>query len=66
MVWGVDPRVAPTLETIDALVDGLDRALVAGRLARRGERVVVVCGAPVGVSGSTNLMKIHTVGSRRE
>ncbi len=65
VVWGVEPREVPRLGTVDELMDALDKALLEARLARKGELVVVVCGAPVGVSGSTNLMKIHQVGTGR-
>ena len=33
------------------------------RLARRGDPVVVLSGSPIGMSGTTNLMKLHRVGS---
>jgi len=32
------------------------------RLARKGDLIVVLAGTPVGVSGTTNLMRIQRVG----
>ena len=63
-VWGVVARVLPAQTTTDAMLRALDRALVKDRLARRGETVIVISGVPIGVSGRTNLMKVHRVGIR--
>ena len=63
MYWGVEPRTLPSRKTIDQLLIALDRSLLDTRLARRRDLVIVVCGAPVGVQGSTNLIKVHRVGS---
>jgi pyruvate kinase len=50
---------------VEALVRTLDRLLLRERLARRGDVVVVLMGAPVGVTGTTNLIKVHRVGVDR-
>jgi len=35
---------------------------MASGLASPGERVVIVFGAPLGVSGSTNTIRVHVLG----
>ena len=45
----------------DALVDWANGDLMASGLASPGERVVVVFGAPIGVSGSTNTIRVHVI-----
>lgn len=40
-----------------------DRLLVSRGMAMRGDQIVMVCGRPLGVAKSVNLVAIHTVGS---
>jgi pyruvate kinase len=60
--WGVKPLVAEIADTIDRLISELEKRLVIENLAREGEVIVVVCGAPLDVAGRTNLMKVHRIG----
>jgi pyruvate kinase len=61
LLWGVIPRELPQLTDTDALVDWVTGDLMANGLASPGERVVVVFGAPLGVSGSTNSIRVHVI-----
>ncbi len=62
LLWGVLPRELPKLADTDALVDWVTGDLMANGLASPGERVVIVFGAPLGVSGSTNSIRVHVLG----
>jgi pyruvate kinase len=62
LLWGVIPRELPQLTDTDALVDWVTGDLMANGLASPGERVVIVFGAPLGVTGSTNSIRVHVVG----
>ncbi len=62
LYWGVIPRDMPSLHDMDALVDWCTGDLLAAGLASPGERVVIVFGAPIGVSGSTNSIRVHVLG----
>ncbi len=61
LFWGVIPREMPPINDMDALVDWCTADLMAAGLASPGERVVIVCGAPIGVSGSTNTIRVHVL-----
>jgi pyruvate kinase len=61
LFWGVIPREMPAIADMDALVDWCTGDLMASGLASPGERVVIVCGAPIGVSGSTNTIRVHVL-----
>jgi pyruvate kinase len=65
MVWGVEPHTIRAAKSLESMARSVDKALVENGLARRGDLVVVLSGSPVGVSGTTNLMKVHRVGDRR-
>jgi pyruvate kinase len=62
LLWGVIPRELPALSDTDSLVDWVTGDLMANGLASPGERVVIVFGAPLGVSGSTNSIRVHVLG----
>lgn len=62
LVWGVTPIQGKPAETTDEMFDiAVDGAVRTG-LVKLGDTVVITAGVPVGRSGSTNLIKIHTVG----
>ena len=61
LLWGVIPRELPALRDIEKLVDWCTADVMGAGLASPGERVVMVFGAPVGVPGSTNSIRVHVV-----
>jgi len=59
--WGVVPIVRPEAEgTEDLTQRAVEGALISG-LVKNGDLVVITAGLPVGVQGTTNLLKVHTV-----
>ncbi|MFA5555098.1 MAG: pyruvate kinase, partial [Phycisphaerae bacterium] len=53
--------VLPTESTDEMIKHSVDRALEA-ELIKNGDLVVITAGIPVGVAGTTNLIKVHVVG----
>ena len=62
LVWGVTTFTVPKVAHTDDMINQVDQVVQAQRLARLGERVVVVAGMPPGVPGSTNSIRIHDIG----
>ncbi|HHV50118.1 MAG TPA: pyruvate kinase [Clostridiales bacterium] len=61
--WGVIPVKTEEKETIDDLFEhAVEKATDAG-LLRSGDLVVITAGVPLGISGTTNLLKVHLVGN---
>jgi pyruvate kinase len=60
--WGVEPLVSPMVKHTDDMVLEADKLLIEGKRAAIGEAVMIVAGAPPGIPGSTNAMRVHTVG----
>lgn len=59
--WGIEPYVVARPGNVDAMFQrGAQLALETG-IARKGELVVITAGIPTGISGSTNLVKVHRV-----
>lgn len=60
--WGVVPLLIEEENSTDALFDSALAAAEKTGLVRDGELVVLTAGVPLGISGTTNLMKVHVVG----
>ena len=59
--WGVTPILVNEMEDADELFDhALNRSEEAG-LVKEGDTVVLTAGVPVGIAGTTNLIKAHIV-----
>ncbi len=60
--WGVYPVIVPEVQTTDEVLEtAVDGALEAG-LVQHGDLVLIIAGVPVGQPGTTNLIKVHTIG----
>jgi pyruvate kinase len=57
LVWGVVPVLSKRLETADGMIRQARRAVLSARLVAKGQRVVITAGVPLGVPGTTNLIK---------
>jgi pyruvate kinase len=60
--WGVVPLLTEEKTSTDELFShAVDKAVDEG-LLKNGDLVVITAGVPLGVSGTTNLLKVHIVG----
>lgn len=60
--WGVQPVIIEERETTDDLFEAaVDTAQKYGYV-KRGDITVITAGVPLGVSGSTNMLKVQVVG----
>lgn len=62
MNWGVESRVAARRRTVDQMLTALDKTLLDEERVRKGDKVVVLMGTPIGLGGTTNLMEVRRVG----
>ena len=60
--WGTVPLMIGEESNTDDLFEHAVDAAVAAGIVRDGELVVLTAGVPLGISGTTNLMKVHVVG----
>jgi pyruvate kinase len=62
LLWGVVPRVLEPIQETEAMVRRVEEELLARGLGRKGDRIVIVFGAPVGQPGKINSLRLHTIG----
>ena len=63
--WGVSSRLIRKVETTDDMVEEIESALLRDGSVSINDIIVIISGAPMWVTGTTNLMKLHRVGERR-
>lgn len=61
--WGVTPYLIDELGNTDELFSMSEELVKTKGHGQDGDTIVISCGTPVGMSGTTNTMKVTTVGS---
>ena len=62
LCWGVETFLVPSVKHTDDMVLLVDSALLDIARCEIGEQVVIVAGAPPGIPGSTNALRVHRMG----
>lgn len=62
LTWGVRPYLVKTVRHTDQMARQVDAVLLADGTAREGDQSILVAGSPPGIPGSTNALRIHTMG----
>ena len=62
LYWGVEPMLVPFPRDTDAMIAQTVEAATRFGHVHDGDRVVITAGTPLGVPGSTNLIKVHIIG----
>ncbi|ACB84146.1 pyruvate kinase [Natranaerobius thermophilus] len=60
--WGVYPITCDPSETTDEMFQEAIQTALITQYISEGDLIVITAGIPVGVSGTTNLIRVHTVG----
>jgi pyruvate kinase len=62
LYWGVTPVILKTKKTTDDMITSVERIMLKKKLARPRDLILITAGVPIGVAGSTNMLKIHRIG----
>src|ERR1035438_9695222 len=63
IVYGVRPILSPEAASADEMLNVVDQTLLPLGWLKPGQSIVVVAGQPVGHAGTTNLIKLYSVGA---
>ncbi len=66
LVWGSKTYIVPKVTHTDSMFEQVDISVLEQGMCKVGDEVVVVAGTPPGVSGSTNTLRVHKVGTGSE
>ncbi|HLF72711.1 MAG TPA: pyruvate kinase [Anaerolineales bacterium] len=61
-LWGARPQLVPFVNSLEEMIDHVDKALMRSDVVQVGDQVVLVCGFPVGAIRPPNMALLHTVG----
>jgi pyruvate kinase len=61
-LWGTSPHLVPFVNSLEEMIDHVDKALMNSDVVQVGDQVVLVCGFPVGAIRPPNMALLHTVG----
>ena len=59
--WGVKPVLCQLKNNTDELFDHAVEVTVKAGAAKKGDTVVITAGIPLGMSGTTNMLKVHKI-----
>lgn len=59
--WGVKPVLCQLKDNTDELFDHAVDVTVKAGAAKKGDTVVITAGIPLGMSGTTNMLKVHKI-----
>ncbi|QPT53321.1 pyruvate kinase [Rothia kristinae] len=62
LFWGVQAVVDQKAQSTDEMLAEVDRYLISKGMATKDEMIVMTAGSPMGVAGSTNMVRAHRVG----
>ena len=61
-LWGIQPQLVPFVDSLEEMLDHVDKALMQSDVVEQGDQVVLICGFPVGAIRPPNMALLHTVG----
>jgi pyruvate kinase len=62
LCWGVYPVHVPDWKDTDEMLERSKKIPKELGMASRGEKIVIIAGVPISIPGTTNLIKVETVG----
>lgn len=60
--WGVYPVISSPIKSTDDMFKVVLESALAANLINMGDLVIITAGLPVGISGTTNFLRIETIG----
>lgn len=61
VIFGVHTIIAPAVESTDRMLQEMEQNLFESGRVKPGDNIVFVAGQPVGLRGSTNMLKLHRI-----
>ncbi len=63
MSWGVAPLLMSEMKSTDELFENVVKITEEAGYVQSGDIAVITAGIPLGISGTTNMLKVHLVGN---
>ncbi len=63
LLWGVQPVLRGAVKNSDEMVEKAVASSLQSGIVKEGDLVVITAGVPMGMSGTTNMVRVHVVGN---
>ncbi|WP_346353392.1 pyruvate kinase [Azotosporobacter soli] len=63
LLWGVQPILRGAVKNSDEMVEKAVASSLESGVVKEGDLVVITAGVPMGMSGTTNMVRVHVVGN---
>jgi pyruvate kinase len=63
VLWGVQPVFRNAANNSDEMVENAVESALASGIVKDGDLVVITAGVPTGLTGTTNMIRVHVVGN---
>lgn len=60
--WGVEPLLINPVHHAEEMFTNVVNTVVENGFVQKGDKVVITSGVPIGMSGTTSLIKVHSIG----
>ncbi|WP_041737335.1 pyruvate kinase alpha/beta domain-containing protein [Desulfurobacterium thermolithotrophum] len=60
-MWGVEPFLTTLAKSTDEIIKESIKVAKEKNLVKRGDKIIVLAGAPTGVPGTTNMLRVVTI-----
>ena len=61
LIWGINSVFIDSHDETEDMFDFISKLLMRKGYVKKGDKYIITAGSPVGISGSTNMLKIHEV-----
>ena len=61
LIWGITPVLVDSFQSTDEMILHSGKILKDNNYLEAGDKYIITAGAPAGVTGTTNMIKIHVV-----
>jgi len=61
LFWGVLPYLVPFADSLESMLESVERAIITSTSIQAGQQVVLISGFPVGAMCPPNLAMLHTI-----
>ena len=61
LIWGLETISVGQFKNTDDMIKTVEKSLIDNKILKENDKYIIIAGVPVGVSGTTNMIRIETI-----
>ena len=61
LIWGLETADVKQFNNTDEMIDMVQKYLIDNKILKLNDKYVIIAGVPIGVSGTTNMIRVETI-----